>query len=207
MAMIDYGAILKKNGKIQNRDEFFMDMETAVGWTDYPHIKYEDCDCLDENGYSDCWNCPRANCVVHKFEDGIEEWKDFVSDCRGVKSDSNHMEGNWFAYAGDTEFVVGFYKQQVMTWYKGEQKIHWLRWDYNNRYNVYLEVGGTKMKFKALSRYKQAYYGRFHYKGDLYEVVFGYGIDPNQKTWNRVKHQYCDKKTIRFVDKFWEEKQ
>ena len=31
MAMIDYGAILKKNGKIVNRDEFFMDMETAVG--------------------------------------------------------------------------------------------------------------------------------------------------------------------------------
>ena len=91
MAMIDYGAILKKNGKIVNRDEFFMDMETAVGWTDYPHVKYEDCDYLDEDGHSDCWNCPRANYIVHKFENGIEEWKDFVSDCRGVKPDPNHM--------------------------------------------------------------------------------------------------------------------
>lgn len=199
MAMIDYGAILKKNGKIQNRNEFFMDMETAVGWTDSPHIKYEDCDCIDENGYSDCQNCPRANFI----EDS--DWKSFDSDCRNNHINSNHMEGNWFAYAGDTEFVVGFYKHQIMTWYKGEQKIHWLRWDYNNKYSIYLEVGGTKMKFKALSKYKDVYYGRFHYKGDLYEVVFGYGVDPNQKTWSRVKYEYCDKKTIKFVDKFWEE--
>ena len=202
MAMIDYGAILKKNGKIQNRNEFFMDMEAAVGWTDYPHIKYEDCSCIDKDGYSDCQNCPRAN--REYYEDF--EYYSLKCDCRGVKPDSNHMEGNWFAYAGDTDFVVGFYKQQVMTWYKGEQKIHWLRWDYNNRYSVYLEVGGTKMKLKALSSHKQAYYGRFRHKGDLYEVVFGYGIDPDQKTWNRVKKDYCDKKTIKFVDKFWEEK-
>ena len=201
MAMIDYGAILKKNGKIQNRDEFFMDMETAVGWTDYPHIKYEDCDCITEDGYSDCQNCPRANTRI--LPSG---WRWFESDCRGVKLDSNHMEGNWFAYAGDTELVVGFYKQMVMTWYKGEQKIHWLRWDYAGKYSINIEVGGTKLHFKALSEKKSAYYGRFYYKGNLYEVVFGYGIDPDQSTWNRVKKDYCDKKTIRFVDKFWEEK-
>ena len=201
MAMIDYGAILKKNGKIVNRDEFFMDMETAVGWTDYPHIKYEDCDYLNEDGYSDCWNCPRANCIVRKFE----EEKEFVSDCRGVKPDSNHMEGNWFAYAGDTELVVGFYKHMVMTWYKGEQKIHWLRLDYAGKYSIYIEVGDIKLHFKALSKKKDVYYSRFHYKGDLYEVVFGYGIDPTQPTWNRVKKDYCDKKTIKFVDKFWKE--
>ena len=205
MAMIDYGAILKKNGKIQNRDEFFMDMETAVGWTDNPRIRYTDCNCIDEVGYSDCMNCPRAHFIQHSDPE-LGDWTSFDSDCRNNKLSIGKMAGNWFAYAGDTEFVVGFYKQQVMTWYKGEQKIHWLRWDYNNRYSVYLEVGGTKMKFKALSSHKDAYYGRFRYKGDLYEVVFGYGIDPDQKTWNRVKHQYCDKKTIRFVDKFWEEK-
>ena len=202
MAMIDYGAILKKNGKIVNRDEFFMDMETAVGWTDYPHVKYEDCSCVDENGYSDCQNCPRANREYYANENYY--W--FVSDCRDIVPNSNHMEGNWFAYAGDTELVVGFYKQMVMTWYKGEKNVHWLRWDYAGKYSINIEVGGTKLHFKALSENKDAYYGRFHYKGDLYEVVFGYGIDPTQSTWNRVKKDYCDKKTIKFVDKFWEEK-
>ena len=201
MAMIDYGAILKKNGKIINRDEFFMDMETAVGWTDYPHIKYEDCDCINEDGYSDCHNCPRANRVY--YED--IEYYSLKCDCRGIEPNSNHMEGNWFAYAGDTELVVGFYKQMVMTWYKGEQKIHWLRWDYAGKYSINIEVGGAKLHFKALSENKSVYYGRFHYKGDLYEVVFGYGIDPTQSTWNRVKKDYCDKKTIKLVDRFWEE--
>jgi hypothetical protein len=202
MAMIDYGAILKKNGKIVNRDEFFMDMETAVGWTDYPHVKYEDCDCINEDGYSDCENCPRAN----REYQAKANYYWLVSDCRDIVPNSKHMEGNWFAYAGDTELVVGFYKQMVMTWYKGEQKIHWLRWDYAGKYSINIEVGGTKLHFKALSEKKNAYYGRFYYKGDLYEVVFGYGIDPDQSTWNRVKKDYCDKKTIKFVDEFWEEK-
>lgn len=201
MAMIDYGAILKKNGKIVNRDKFFMDMETAVGWTDYPHIKYEDCDCITEDGYSDCENCPRANREYYANDNYY--W--FVSDCRDNVPNSKHIEGNWFAYAGDTEFVVGFYKQMVMTWYKGEQKVHWLRWDYAGKYSINIEVGGTKLHFKALSDNKDVYYGRFYYKGDLYEVVFGYGIDPDQSTWNRVKKIYCDRKTIKFVDKFWKE--
>ena len=205
MAMIDYGALLKKNGKIVNRDEFFMDMKKAVGWTDNPYIKYEDCDCIYLDGKSDCWNCPRAHFSTHSYSDG-EQWKQLETDCRGNKPPQNPLGGNWFAYAGDTELVVGFYKQMVMTWYKGEQKIHWLRWDYAGKYSINIEVGGTKLHFKALSENKDAYYGRFHYKGDLYEVVFGYGIDPTQSTWNRVKKTYCDKKTIKFVDKFWEEK-
>ena len=205
MAMIDYGAILKKNGKIQNYNQLFMAMEVAVGWTDSPRIKYEDCDYFDKDGRSDCVNCPRANFIHHSHLD-LGDWITFDSDCHNNNLPVGKMCGNWFVYAGDTELVVGFYKQMVMTWYKGEQKVHWLRWDYNNKYSVYLEVGGVKMKFKALSSHKDVYYGRFRYKGDLYEVVFGYGIDPNQKTWNRVKKGYCDKKTIRFVDKFWEEK-
>ena len=205
MAMIDYGAILKKNGKIQNRNEFFMDMETAVGWTDNPRIRYEDCDCIDDTGYSNCSECPRAHFLTFSDPE-LGEWKILEKDCRCQNFNGSYkMGGNWFVYAGDTDFVVGFYKHQVMTWYKGEQQVHWLRWDYAGKYSIYLEVGSTKMKFKALSDHKDVYYGRFYYKDDLYEVVFGYGIDPNQKTWNRVKHQYCDKKTIRFVDKFWEE--
>ena len=205
MAMIDYGAILKKNGKIVNRNQFFMNMEEAVGWTDSPRIRHNDCNYTDETGYSLCMTCPRAN-FIHHSDPELGEWESFESDCRNNKFSIKSIGGNWFAYAGDTEFVVGFYKHQVMTWYKGEQKIHWLRWDYTRKYSIYIEVGGTKLHFKALSENKDAYYGRIRYKGDLYEVVFGYGIDPTQSTWNRVKKTYCDKKTIKFVDKFWEEK-
>lgn len=204
MAMIDYGAVLKKNGKIVNRDEFFMDMETAVGWTDYQKIRYSDCNYII-GGYSDCGNCPRAN-YIHFSDFELGEWDSFVSDCRSNKLSSNHISGNYFAYAGDTDFVAGFYKQCVLLWHKGEQKAYWLNWDFSKKFSIHLEVGGIKLHFKSITEHKNAYYGRFYYKGDLYEVVFGYGIDPTQSTWNRVKKNYCDKKTIRFVDKFWEEK-
>ena len=202
MSMIDYGAILKKNGKIVNRGEFFMDMKKAVGWTDNPPVRYADCDCLDGLGNSMCCACSRM--VFEKRDDGYIHP---IADCHGNEPfPTDKIGDNWFAYAGDTELVVGFYKQMVMTWYNGEKKVHWLRWDYADKYSINIEVGGTKLHFKALSENKSVYYGRFYYKGDLYEVVFGYGIDSTQSTWNRVKKDYCDKKTIKFVDKFWEEK-
>ena len=33
MAMVDYGAVLKKNGIVIHRNDFFMDMQKAVGFT------------------------------------------------------------------------------------------------------------------------------------------------------------------------------
>ena len=73
MAMIDYGAILKIDGKIQNRDEFFMDMQDAVGWVDYPRIRYEDCDCIDNDGYSNCGDCPRQVKTSHLRRDSLNK--------------------------------------------------------------------------------------------------------------------------------------
>lgn len=101
MAMIDYGALVKINGKIVNEDQFFMDMEQAVGWIDYPRIRYEDCDCK-----------------IRRI--------------------------------GDRQFYI-----------------------------------------------------TFRYKENFYEILYGYGIDSNKKCWDTIKHRYCDRKTIKFVDKFW----
>ena len=33
MAFVDYGAVLKKNGVVLHRNDFFMDMQKAVGFT------------------------------------------------------------------------------------------------------------------------------------------------------------------------------
>lgn len=202
MAMIDYGALLKKNGKIMNRDEFFMDMEEAVGWIDYQRIRYPDCDHI-LGKYSDCGNCPRAN-YIHYSHPELGEWDSFHSDCRDVvPTPSQHMCGNYFVYAGDSNFTIAFYKTHFAYIYEGKMKIVWPnRIGFRPKYRV----GEVYIRTKALNKRKDAYYARFSYKGDVYEVVYGYGIDPNQSTWNRVKKDYCDKKTICFVDKFWEEK-
>ena len=44
MAMIDYGAVVIKNGKVINKNMFFMNMLEAVGWVDKRRIRHEDCD-------------------------------------------------------------------------------------------------------------------------------------------------------------------
>lgn len=41
MAMIDYGAVVIKNGKVINKNMFFMNMLEAVGWVDKRRIRHE----------------------------------------------------------------------------------------------------------------------------------------------------------------------
>lgn len=80
MAMMDYGAVVKINGKIVNENEFFMDMQKAVGWVDYPKVRYEDCDCLDEDGYADCSECPRRKMKHMSIEEVVAEFKETLGD-------------------------------------------------------------------------------------------------------------------------------
>ena len=40
----------------------------------------------------------------------------------------------------------------------------------------------------------------FRYKGDFYNIVFGYGIDPTKRVWDSIKVQYLGKKKARKVD-------
>lgn len=51
MAMIDYGAWVFKNGKLINEDQFFMNMEESVGWTDRGKNRYSRED-LDGNYFA-----------------------------------------------------------------------------------------------------------------------------------------------------------
>ena len=44
MAMIDYGAVVIKDGKVMNKNLLFWDMLDAVGWVDQRRIRHEDCD-------------------------------------------------------------------------------------------------------------------------------------------------------------------
>ena len=209
MAMIDYGAILKVNGIIKNRNQFFMDMLEATGWVDNPRKRHEDCDRIDKHGYSECDGCPRATRKHYSTEE-LGEWDMIVGDCHGqeIRYD-NSVDGNFFAYAGDEDFTVAVYKMRAVVINRnGLQCDEWgSSW---NRQMVCHHVINTKtgpvhIKIKRIAEGEQLYM-RFIYKGDVYELVYGYGIDSNQKTWNRIKHKYIsNKNVIRFVDNFWKE--
>lgn len=218
MAMIDYGALVKINGKIVNEEQFFMDMEKSVGWIDYPRIRYGDCNCLDDKGYSDCCECPRRQ-TRHHSDPELGEWDSTIGDCRGNNMwIGNKLDRNYFAYAGDEGLTVAVYKS-VAVFANKNNTLRMRLWGLylegssdtcisaSRKMVKYLTIH-TKdetvyVKIKKIAECSSLYYMRFIYKNNVYELVYGYGIDSNKQTWDFIKHSYCDKKSIRFVDKFW----
>lgn len=199
MAMIDFGAVVFKNGKCINKGQFFMDMFDAVGWIDQPRKRYEDCDhlCL---GKSSCFDCPRANYVTKNF--GYGDVSSFVSDCRGSSKFERGIDGNYFAYIGDEHLTVCFYKRRVLFVLDGKcgDEI----WDCfgDNQLSYRGNVDGVAFHIKYIG--EGALWFSMTYKGDHYNVIYGNGIDPDVNVWNRVKYSYLGKKVAKKVDRLYE---
>ena len=137
MAMVDYGAIAWKDGKLISTD-MFTPMEDMVGWS-------------DEN-----------------------EDKEFK------------LDDNCFAYIGDKDFTVGFYKD-VMRIYCPDGEIEdemiyfgsspfegwrcWRRWYFVNSIDDSAEIIVRPRKFHDY------YICKMKYRGHNYKVAFGYGVD------------------------------
>ncbi len=107
MAMIDYGALLRKNGKFinKNNDLFMESSDTG----------YICKDAVDEHGY--------------KYD----------------------IDGNYFVYAGDENFMVVFYK----TTYKviSDGKILYSGWNMPFNSEVHYFEGLPALKVSRLSKY------------------------------------------------------
>ena len=139
MAMMDYGAIAFKNGKLISTDVFtpMMDM---VGWEDDEQDTY------------------------HSYETD--------------KDVPLKLNGNYFAYIGDVDCTVAFYKTVIRivekvggeffntTEYLGNTYYTWSKWE---RWLCGNDIKVTKRNGYLVCKWK--------YKGDKYKVYFGYGVD------------------------------
>ena len=221
MAMIDYGAVVKINGKIVNENQFFMDMQQAVGWIDHPKKRYPDCDCLDDKGYSECFECPRRK-TEHQSHPELGEWDATIGDCRGNEIPiQDKLDRNFFAYVGDEDFTIAFYKTSAVItnknktlyarlWYGfyskdlGDTDVTAICRKMVRRFDIKIGDETIHLKIKRIGEGESKFYMRFIYKHNIYEIIYGYGIDPNKEVWNEVKHIYSTKKAIRIVDRFWQ---
>lgn len=154
MAMIDYGAIAFKNGRLISTD-MFTPMIDMVGWED------------DEND------------IYH----------DYDTD----KDNPLKLNGNYFAYIGDKDCTIAFYKCQMVISERYEGKnfsyhqeyfnwtnYTWLKWE------DYAGVDFDKVKVTKRNGY---FVCRWKYKGDKYKVYFGYGVDLSYyKKWHIVNY-------------------
>ena len=152
MAMIDYGAIAWKDGKLISTD-MFTPMEDMVGWS---HTTFKD---------------------------------------------------NYFAYIGDKDLTVMFYKDTMriycpsslikddMVYLSGGPFEGWRSW---KRWYMVNSVDDTAEIIVRPRRFHDYYICTMTYRGHKYKVAFGYGVDLNyyKKThiidyygtpWFRVK--------------------
>lgn len=156
MAMIDYGAIAFKNGKLISTD-MFTPMIDMVGWED------------------------NENDTYHDFQTDTD---------KPLK-----LNGNYFAYIGDSDCTVAFYKTVMRivekvggeffnsteyltsTYYTWSKWTRWLGVDCGN-------IKVTKRNGYLVCRWK--------YKGDKYKVYFGYGVDlGSYQKWRIVNYYRC----------------
>jgi hypothetical protein len=142
MAMIDYGAIAFKNGKLISTD-MFTPMIDMVGWED------------------------TENDVYHDYDNDT--------------STPLKLNGNYFAYIGDKDCTVAFYKCQMVIAEKyndGDFRYHheyfnctnytWSKWE------DYAGEGLAKIKVTKRNGY---FVCKWTYRDDNYKVYFGYGVD------------------------------
>ena len=160
--MLDYGAVVFKNGVQINKEQYFMNMNEAVGWDD------------DDNS--------------NKLDK------------------PNKLAGNYFAYVGDSELTIAVYKYYCMVaenknvtheiW-GTRRKANESTWNYRcNRFSI----GNTNFTLRSLAKHDKVLWLQFTYKGDYYNIIYGYGIDPDFNVWNRVKVSYLGKMLARKVD-------
>ena len=162
MAMIDYGAVVFKNGKLINENQLFVEMKDMVRWDDEERV--------------------------------------YINTSNGEEYKHSYLHGNHFAYIGDEDFTIGFYKTYCRISWKDNYDYLYACLDLDRRKSHTFTYNGHSFKLKQIG-YRQ-YQCLMDYKGDHYNVIFGYGIDPNLKVWNNVKYIYCDKKTVRKIDRF-----
>ena len=203
--MIDYGAVVYKNGHRVNEGEFFMDMLSSVGWVDYPRKRYPECDHVGEDGFSLCDSCPNAT-FKHYSDPELGEWVSIIGDCKGNPiSYRDHIDGNYFAYIGDEDLTIAFYKYIYLICSK-EKCINDALSNYSYRTDlksIHLYVDETKTHIDIKNISYRIRHLTMIYKGDRYNVIFGYGIDPSTKTWNKIKYKYLGKRLARKIDRIY----
>lgn len=170
MSICDYGAVVKKNGKIISTEMFENHSELKVNidthWEEY----------LDKNGDS----C----CKIVRNSGYIDE-----SEVLGPNGKIVSMAQNYYKILGDKHFLIGFYKsgfdiaidgkirEDLSTLYNGTIST----WFWKHKKILILnlpEIGRMTVKLLA-DDYNNAFIASFYLKGDKYEVLFGARVDCN----------------------------
>ena len=203
MAYVDYGVVVKKNGKIitdpkgglfQNytnlkcTDPYFLEVKkrneygVAIEWEEVENPDYVD-----------------ETIVTYREYD----WDEGTLSDKIVEYSFGHNE---MGVIGDEHFLIGFYKQdfsiaidKIMV-QEDYSDIMWWDWFREHKKPLIIKLDNvpevSDIVISSVNRdldYLEKFFAKFTYKNDEYEVLFGYGVDPNPK--------YCYGKQSYFYDR------
>ena len=136
--------------------------------------------------------------------------KDKYHNYQTNKDEPLELNGNYFAYIGDKECTLAFYKEQIVivSRYKDDGTFRydheylngtgytWSKWeDYAGGSNITV----TKRNGYLVCKWK--------YKGDKYKVYFGYGVYlPSYKKWHIVNYYRSPKHRLYEIKRWFEDK-
>ena len=182
MAMMDYGALVKKNGKlITNPKGGLFQNYSTLSYGTTVEIK-------DKTGEVIGWD-----------QEG-DESKRFVDMYEGEPK-LRSVIGNHMAVIGDEDYLFGFYKD-FWGFFNHQKEINggYVSRDGHVVYKVKLPCCDVALKWWDPKYKTRIGTARFIYKGDIYEVLFGYGIDPNPKfLFGKGIERYLGKKLAQKV--------
>lgn len=182
MAFIDYGALLRVNGKFINKNEdMFMDLI-------YETVTEEKGNEIQINGnyfvgagdkdfylvfYKSIFHVISNGEIIHTdWDNPFDSEIFYIDNFPNVKVE--HIDKNIYSeYSNkldnyDREFYLNRYGKKL-----GQLKIN----------------GRCKKSKRSIYNYKtQKYLATWDYNGDKYEVIFGYGIECNEKSYNDIKN-------------------
>lgn len=145
------------------------------------------------------------------FKNGIcQNWnRQFQDPVEGVGWEVPN-EASGYAYAGDKHFTVSVdgYRSYFMVDGKIVREQLGCQRPGGESYVVHrmssrFDVGGVRVTIKDISNTADVYWMSFAYREQRYDIVYGYGIDPNFKVWNRVKVEYLGRRISRKVDRLY----
>ena len=209
IAYIDYGSLLRVNGEFINKNgDLFIDCSDTGYVCDKATY-------FDENKNKEDVMDINFNYYVYAGDKNFMLC--FYKGLMHVISNNRLICSRWnIPFASETIYLDGFPTVHVQhldkniyiepveslgTWKDfvkqywigatGDEKLYELEGGYK-RYKRFRKMLKRNARYrrnpKRYDRYRtQRWLATWNYNGKKYEVIFGYGIDPDEKTWERIK--------------------
>lgn len=210
MAMIDYGAILRVNGKFINKNkEMFME-SSDTGYVckkasyNYDGEEHEvDIDgnyfvyAGDEN-FLLCFYKSMAY-IIHNNKVIKSIWNNpFLSETFYFDNlpsvTIEHLDKNTYIEPIESLGTWENYVKENWIGATGKEKLSELE-NGSKRYKLFCKrlkgIARERKNSDKWHKYKtQRWKATWEYNGNKYEVIYGYGIEPNKEVWNNCKYDY-----------------